>query len=377
MKPLTIAVKTLAGLENVLATEVKEIGGENIRIGRRAVIFEGDKKILYRANYRLRTALRVLKQLTEFSFTSADDFYRQCRAIRWEEIMTEKNSFVVFSDVFNCKDFRNSMFASLKLKDALVDSFRFKTGNRPSVEQKNPDIILHVHINGNECNISVDSSGEVLYKRGYRVAQSDAPLNEVLAAGMILISGWNGETDFIDPMCGSGTLPIEAALIATNTPPGIFRSDFGFEHWMDFDSDLFEQVADEAEPQKFTKTIFASDISPRNIGLAKANARNARVMKELTFEVVDFKDLNRIANGATIMINPPYGERLQDKNLGNLYEMIGERLKHGYPGNTAWIISSAKENFNKIGLKHSYRTELYNGAIKCDFRKYELFEGKY
>jgi putative N6-adenine-specific DNA methylase len=377
LKPYTIAVKTLAGLEEVLAAEIKEIGGENIQPGRRVVVFEGDKKVLYRANYRLRTALRVLKQITEFNFSSADDFYRQCRAIRWEEMMTEKNSFVVFSDVFNCKDFRNSMFASLKLKDALVDYFRFKTGNRPNVEQKNPDIILHVHISGNNCNISVDSSGEVLYKRGYRVAQSDAPLNEVLAAGMILISGWKGETDFIDPMCGSGTLPIEAALIATNTPPGIFRSDFGFEHWMDFDPDLFEQVADEAEPIKLTKTIFASDISERNIGLAKANARNARVMKEVTFEVVDFKELQRKANGAVIIMNPPYGERLQDKNIGALYEIIGERLKHVYPGNTAWIISSSKENFNKIGLKHSTRTELYNGAIKCEFRKYELFEGKY
>jgi len=193
---------------------------------------------------------------------------------------------------------------------------------------------------------------------------------------MVLLSGWKGETDFVDPMCGSGTLPIEAVLIATNTPPGIFRKKFGFESWADFDNELFGSVADESEPKKLQNTIYASDISARNIEIAKTNAQNARVTKEIKFEVADFKDLKIQVIGSTLMINPPYGERLQSKDLGNLYEMIGERLKHVYAGNDAWVLSSSKENFNKIGLKHSRKIELYNGAIQCDFRKYELFLGK-
>jgi putative N6-adenine-specific DNA methylase len=372
----TLIAKTLAGLEDVLSNEIRQIGGQNIKKVRRAVIFDGDKKMIYRANYQLRTALRILKQIISFNFHSVDDFYLQCRAVKWDGLMSEKKTFVVFGTVSNSKEFRNSMFASLKVKDAIVDYFRQKTGTRPIVDTIKPDIIFNVHISEHSCTLSVDSSGESLHKRGYRIAQSDAPLNEVLAAGMILLSGWKGETDFVDPMCGSGTLPIEAVLIATSTPPGIFRKKFGFESWADFDDELFGLVADEAEPKKLQKTIYASDISTRNIDIAKTNAQNARVTKEIKFEVADFKALKIQVNGASLMINPPYGERLRSNDLENLYEMIGERLKHVYAGNDAWILSSSKEYFNKIGLKHSEKIELYNGAIKCDFRKYELYLGK-
>jgi putative N6-adenine-specific DNA methylase len=340
------------------------------------VIFNGDKKMIYRANYQLRTSLRILKQIDVFLFRSVDDFYIKCRKFKWNEIMNEGNTFSVYSNVSNSKEFTNSMFASLKVKDAIVDEFRQKTGTRPNVDTTNPDIIIDVHISENRCTLSIDSSGESLHKRGYRISLSEAPLNEVLAAGMILLSGWNGESDFIDPMCGSGTLPIEAVLIATNTSPGVFRKKYAFENWADFDIDLFEAVADEQEPKIFKKSIYASDISQRNIGMAKANARNARVLNKINFETTDFKDLKIPANGSTIMINPPYGERLQSQDLESLYEMIGERLKHHFPGNQAWIISSSKEYFNKIGLKPATKSILYNGSIKCDFRKYELFSGK-
>jgi len=376
LKDITFIAKTFAGLEEVLSSEVKQIGGKNIVIGRRAVIFEGDKRILYRANYQLRTALRILKQIHSFKFKSVDEFYNSCLDINWQEWMNEKNTFAVYSTVNNSREFRNSMFASLKVKDAVVDNFRQKTGKRPNINTEKPEISINVHISENNCTISLDSSGESLHKRGYRIAQTEAPLNEVLAAGMILLSGWNGDSDFIDPMCGSATLPIEAVLIATNTPPGIFRKKFAFENWTDFDKELFLEVAEEENPKVLQKKIYASDISARNIGIGKANARNAGVYKHINFNVSNFKDLQIKANGTTIIINPPYGERLESKELENVYAMIGERLKHQYPGNNAWILSSSKELFNKVGLKYSEKIQLFNGAIKCDFRKYELFVGK-
>ncbi len=376
MENYTITAKTFAGLEPVLVKEIEGIGGKNILPGRRAVTFNGSLKHIYRANYYFRTAIRVLREINRFTFTNVDDFYKKCRSIQWGEIMNETHDFAVFSIVSNSKDFRNSMFASLKVKDAIVDTFRIKTGVRPNVNTIDPDIILNVHIAQNRCIISVDSSGESLHKRGYRIASGNAPLSEVLAAGMVMLSGWDGTSDFIDPMCGSGTLPIEAALIATNTPPGKFRKEFAFEKWDDFNMDLFTSVAEEAKPTQFKKTIYASDISQKNMGYAKANARNARVFNTIKFETTDFKKLELKTNGATLMINPPYGERLIEKNLVGLYETIGERFKHKFPGNEAWVLSSSIGLMKHIGLKPAKKQELFNGALPCTFRKYELFQGK-
>lgn len=376
MKDRKFIAKTFAGLEEILAKEIKQIGAKNITIARRAVIFEGDKKTLYRANYCLRTALRILLELKSFKFRNVDHFYKQCKEIDWLEWLNVKNSFAVYSTVNNSTEFRNSMFASLKVKDAIADYFRSEAGRRPDVDTENPGLIINAHISDNTCTLSIDSSGESLHKRGYRLRQGKAPLNEVLAAGMVLLSGWDGSTDFIDPMCGSGTLPIEAALIAANIPPGVFRKEFAFEKWPGFDSTLFTDITEETEPVKITKNIYVSDISGHNIGIAKANAMNAGIFKHINFLLTDFKRLELKTNGATIMINPPYGERLQVNDLEQLYTMIGERLKHKYPGNTAWILSSSKNLFYKIGLKHTSNIQLYNGALKCNFRKYDLFEGK-
>ena len=376
MGDFTLIAKTLAGLEDALAAELAKLGGRNIQKARRAVIFNGDKLMLYRANYNLRTALRILRQVSAFRFNSTDDFYTHCRSVNWEGLMHRGNTFAVYSTVYHSKQFRNSMFASLKVKDAVADYFRGKTGIRPNVDTTNPDVIINAHISHNNCTLSLDSSGESLHKRGYRVAQTKAPLNEVLAAGMILISGWDGTNDFIDPMCGSGTLPAEAVLIASNTAPGSFRQEFAFKKWADFDNLILKTVINEHNTKKFDGKVYASDISERNVGMAKANARNAGIFKNITFSISDFRNLNIPTKNATIIMNPPYGERLKPDKPEELYSMLGERLKHAYAGNNAWILSSSKEYFQEIGLKHSERHELYNGAIKCEFRKYVLFPGK-
>jgi len=256
-----LTVKTLEGLEEVLAREIQEIGGSDIVKGLRAVHFTGDNAMIYRANYRLRTAIRIFKQIDTFKFSNMDDFYVKCMKIRWELLMNLNDSFVIQSTVIQSEFFKNSMFASLKLKDAIADRFRQRTGSRPSVDTTDPDIIFHIHIAGSNCTISIDSSGESLHKRGYRQSQGEAPLNEVLAAGLLLLAGWEGKSDFYDPMCGSGTIPIEAALMARNIPPGKFRKNFAFMTWKDFDRELYDSIREEVEPTEFGFRIYAGDIN--------------------------------------------------------------------------------------------------------------------
>lgn len=376
MEKYNLIAKTFSGLENVLANEIKKIGGENIRVGKRAVYYEGNLELIYKSNYFLRTALRILKEINRFQIKDVDQYYLYCKNINWSKYLDVDQSFAINSVVVNSMDFRNSMFASLKAKDAIADYFRQKTGRRPNVDTVNPEIIINIHIHKNKCTVSLDSSGESLHKRGYRVKQGDAPLNEVLAAGMILITGWNGKTDFVDPMCGSGTLPIEAAMIAQEIPAGKFRKNFTFKNWNDFNAELFEQVISSRKKKDFTHLIYASDISAENLLNAKTNARRALVFNKIKFCKSDLKDLDLSVKNATIVINPPYGERLKVENLNQLYGMIGERLKHKYPGNAAWVLTSSKENSKNIGLKPSKKIELYNGAIKCNFNNYELFSGK-
>lgn len=376
MEKLQITVKTLEGLEEVLAQEIKEIGGINIVTGKRVVYFDGDLAMVYRANYRLRTALRVFRQIESFRFTDADDFYIKCIKVKWETFMNLNQTLAVQSTVFHSELFKNSMFASLKVKDAIVDRFRQRTGNRPDIDTKTPDIIFHVHINNNQCTLSIDSSGESLHKRGYRQVQGDAPLSEVLAAGMILLTGWDGSSDFIDPMCGSGTLPIEAALIARNIPPGKYRKDFAFMAWRDYNEELFEKIKEEVELRDIKGKIFASDIQKGNLIGAQTNARSARVFNLLQFQSTDFAKLDIKDVKGTMIINPPYGERLSSNELENLYMMIGEKLKHQFTGNKAWVISSTPTLLHAIGLKPSKKYKLLNGALVCSFQQYDLFSGK-
>ena len=376
MKDYKLIAKTFAGLEDVLAKEVKKIGGKNVKRAKRAVFYEGDLEMIYKSNYLLRTALRILKEIEHFQFKNVDQFYLKCKVIDWSKYLTVDQNFRIDSVVVNSRDFRNSMFASLKVKDAIADYFREKSGKRPDVETENPDIIVNVHIFENSCTLSIDSSGESLHKRGYRVKQGEAPLSEVLAAGMILLAGWYGNSDFMDPMCGSGTLAIEAAMIAQNIPPAKFRKEFAFLNWNDFDPVLWNRVCEPTPKREFRHTIYASDISASNLLNAQTNARRALVFNKIQFQKADFRDLQVSFENGTIITNPPYGERLVESDLNGLYQMIGERLKHQYTGSEAWIISSALESMKYIGLKPATKTNLLNGALKCTFNKYEIFKGK-
>ncbi len=377
MKEYKIIAKTFSGLEEVLSKEVKRIGGKNVRKGKRAVFYDGDLEIIYKSNYLLRTALRILKEVENFQFKNVDQFYLKCKNVKWNKYFDVNQNFVINSVVVNSRDFKNSMFASLKVKDAIADYFRETVGKRPNVNTEDPDIIINVHIYQNSCTLSIDSSGESLHKRGYRVKQGDAPLNEVLAAGMILIAGWYGNSDFMDPMCGSGTLPIEAAMIAQNLPAAKFRKEFAFQKWNDYDQLLWDKITEPVEKREFRYKIYASDISGSNLLNAQTNARRALVFNKITFQKSDFKDLSISLENATIVTNPPYGERLKEEDLNGLYAMIGERLKHQYPGNTAWVLTSSLEGLKYVGLKPTNKIDLFNGALKCKYNKYEMFKGKH
>ena len=369
--------KTFQGLEEVLAAELTALGADNIQMGRRMVSFTGDKEMLYRTNFCLRTALRILKPIKHFTATDADAVYEAVKDIRWEDYLDPAKTFAVDATVFS-EEFRHSKFVSYRVKDAIADYFREKTGKRPSVSITKPDVLLNIHIAQTDCTLSLDSSGESLHRRGYRQEAVEAPLNEVLAAGMILLTGWQGECDLIDPMCGSGTIPIEAALIARNIAPGVFRQGYAFENWPDFDADLLERIYnDDSQEREFEHKIYGYDNSLKANAIAQRNVKAAGVGRDIVLKVQPFQQFEQPQEKALIITNPPYGERISSTDLLGLYQMIGERLKHAFTGNTAWILSYRDECFDQIGLKASVRIPLQNGGLDCEFRKYELFDGKY
>ena len=378
MKTFELIAKTFQGLEEVLAKELTELGADDIQIGRRMVSFTGNKRMMYRANFHLRTAIRVLKPILHFNAKDADEIYDIVKKrIQWEDYMTVNTSFAVDSVVYS-DEFRHSKFEAYRVKDAIADYFREKEGKRPSVQVTNPDITLHIHIAQERCTLSLDSSGESLHRRGYRQEAVEAPLNEVLAAGMLLQTGWKGETDFVDPMCGSGTLPIEAALIARNIAPGVFRKEFAFEKWADFDQEMFDEIYnDDSAEREFEHHIYGYDIDWKAVNIATNNVRAAGLSKDITIERRDMADFVEMEGPALMVTNPPYGERITTDDLLGLYRTIGERLKHAFKGNDAWVLSYRKECFDTIGLKASVIIPLYNGALPCEMRKYELFDGKF
>ncbi len=348
-----LIAKTFMGLEPVLAEELTQLGANNVQIGRRMVSFTGDKEMMYRANFQLHTAIRILKPIKHFKARSAEEVYDEVQKIKWDDILDVKKTFSVDSVVYS-EEFRNSRFVTYKVKDAIVDWFREKQGTRPNISVSNPDIRLNIHIAEDNATLSLDSSGESLHRRGYRQEQVEAPLNEVLAAGMILMTGWKGECDFIDPMCGSGTIAIEAALIARNISPGVFRKEFAeFEHH-----------------------IYGYDVDMKAVNTANLNVRAAGLSKDITIAQQDFKDFTQPAEKSIIVMNPPYGERISTPNLLNTYKMIGERFKRAFAGNEAWVLSYREECFEQIGLKPSIKIPVYNGSLECEFRKYVMFDGK-
>ena len=371
-----LIAKTFMGLEPVLAKELTQLGANNVQIGRRMVSFTGNKEMMYRANFQLHTAIRILKPIRHFKAQSADEVYEEIKKIDWMNYLEPEKTFAVDAVVFS-EEFRHSKFVSYKVKDAIVDQFREKTGKRPNISVANPDIRLNIHIAEDHCTLSLDSSGESLHRRGYRQESVEAPLNEVLAAGMILMSGWQGDTDFIDPMCGSGTILIEAALIAMNMAPGLFRKEYAFEKWSDFDADLFDEIYnDDSQEREFKHHLYGYDIDMKAVNTARMNVKAAGLTSAITIEQQDFKDFIQPKHKSIIITNPPYGERISTPDLLGTYKMIGERLKHQFLNNDAWILSYREECFEQIGLKPSIKIPLFNGSLECEFRKYQIFDGK-
>lgn len=372
-----ITAKTFQGLEGVLADELKALGAEKVEIGRRMVSFEGDKKMLYKANFCLHTALRVLKPIFKFEAGDADQLYEIAKGFEWDKILSINQTFSIDSTV-NSDEFRHSRFVTYRVKDAIADYFSEKYGKRPSIRIQNADIMFNVHITATQVTISLDSSGESLHKRGYRVGQTEAPINEVLAAGLLKLAGWDGTCNLLDPMCGSGTILIEAALLAANINPGVYRNSFAFERWPDFDSDLFESIySDDSEEKEFEFKIHGSDISPKAVDIARNNIKNAGVSKYVSVEIKSLRDISSVRPDTMLVSNPPYGERLELDDITEFYNTIGNKLKNVFKGCNAWLIGPKNEIFDAIGLKPSVKFPILNGSLECEFREYVIFDGKY
>ena len=373
-----LIAKTFQGLEEVLAQELIELGADDVQIGRRMVSFSGNQEMMYRANFCLRTAVRVLKPILHFRAKDAEAVYKAVKSIEWNEILDLDTSFAVDTTVYST-EFRNSKFVAYKVKDAIVDYFMELTGKRPNISVANPDIRLNMHISEETCTLSLDSSGESLHLRGYREATVEAPINEVLAAAIVKMSGWDFNSDFIDPFCGSGTILVEAALMARNIYPGIFRRKFAFENWKDFNPELLSNIFDDdSHEREFNHKIYGFDLNLRAIEAAQANAKAARVEELITFEQRDIRDfvLPEGCEKATIVTNPPYGERLRPEDLSQIYRTLGMKLKKECQGCTTWVISSKEELFDDMRLRASFRVPLNNGSLDCELRKFITFDGK-
>ncbi|MCO4805752.1 MAG: class I SAM-dependent RNA methyltransferase [Flavobacteriales bacterium] len=374
---MKLIAKTLFGLETLLEQELKELGASKINVLNRAIEFESDLETLYRIAIESRVALRVLLPFANYKARGEDDFYKKAQRIDWSQYLTNDKTFAINSTTHG-EQFTHSQYAGLKLKDAIVDQFREKTGARPSVNTSSPDVLINLHISNIEVSISLDATGEPLNKRGYRMETNEAPINEILAAAMIQLSGWDGITPFLDPMTGSGTIAIEAAMKARNIAPGLNRT-FAFQKWSDYDPQLFEKVKAEAQAKVTTSDveIVARDFNMGCLGIARRNAVRAGVEDMIIFDCVDFMKSDPIADSAMIIMNPPYGERLDEKiDLGQLYHDIGFRLKHSYPTHKVWVITSNLDAMKRLGLKPDTRVKLYNGSLECRFNEYTLFKGK-
>lgn len=376
MENFKMIAKTLFGFEDILAKELQQLGAQEVEQGVRMVSFKGDKGFMYKANLALRTALKILKPIYSFRAYNEKSLYKGIQGIDWTEYMNVNQSFVV--DVTLHSDhFNHSQFVALKTKDAIVDQFRERYGKRPDVDKDFPDLRINIHIHNDQCSVALDTSGASLHQRGYRTATNIAPINEVLAAGMLLLSGWDGQGDFLDPMCGSGTILAEAAMIACNIPANINRREFGFEKWADWDNDLFDTIVDSLmkKTREFHYTIKGYDKAPSAAEKAKDNIRNANLEEYVTIARENFFDTDKETKGPLHMLfNPPYGERL-DVDLERFYREIGDTLKQGYPGTTAWFITANLEALKYVGLKPSRKIKLFNGKLEARLVKYEMYEG--
>ncbi|MBN1338280.1 MAG: RNA methyltransferase [Bacteroidales bacterium] len=375
-EPFDIIVKTFSGLEYVLKTELETIGAKDCTVINRGVKCTGGLKTLYEANYLCRTALRVLVPVAEFEVNSEDDLYHGIYRMNWPDHLSVGDTFAIEA-VTSYSTLTHSKYIALKAKDAVADSFRNKYGKRPDVDTDNPVLRINIRVFRSQCSVSLDSSGDSLHKRGYRISTGPAPINEVLAAGMIMLTGWQGDTDFVDPMCGSGTIPIEAALIAKKIPPGYFRNSFGFEKWRGYDHKLFENIKTEAKKniRPLPAAITGSDMSGRILSVARENVRNAGLERDIRLRVGFFADSKPPSQTGMLVMNPPYGERITSENTSRLYSEIGDTLKKRFSGYEAWILSADLEALKNVGLHPSRKIKLFNGQLECRFMKFDLYTG--
>jgi putative N6-adenine-specific DNA methylase len=375
-KNFKMVAKTFFGFEEILAKELMNLGAMDVVQGTRVVSFKGDKGFMYKANIALRTALKILKPIHTFRAINDDALYRGVLSIDWSEYFAAGNTFVIDATVHS-DYFKHSQFVAQKTKDAIVDQFRKQTGMRPSVDKDYPDLRINIHIDREHVTLSLDTSGASLHHRGYRTATNIAPINEVLAAGMLLLSGWDGQGDFLDPMCGSGTILAEAAMIACNIPANINRKEFAFEKWNDWDNELFEVVTESLlkKVREFHYTITGFDKAPSAVLKAKDNMRNANLEDYIKISEKNFFDTEKETRGPLHMLfNPPYGERL-DIDMERFYREIGDTLKQSYPGTSAWFITANLEALKYVGLKPSRKIKLFNGSLEARLVKYEMYEG--
>ena len=371
-----MVAKTFFGFEELLADELKKLGAQDVEIGTRVVTFSGDKGFMYKANLSLRTALKILKPIYGFRANSDILLYNNIHKMDWSRYLNANQTFVIDTTIHS-DYFKHSQFVSQKAKDAIVDQFRERTGQRPSVDKDYPDLRINIHIDKDQVSVALDTSGASLHQRGYKTATNIAPINEVLAAGMILLSGWDGTSDFLDPMCGSGTLLVEAAMIASNIPANINRKEFAFEKWNDWDNELFEQIIDSLlkRTRDFHHKIIGYDKAPSAVNKAKDNVKNANLEEYITVEERNFFDTKKEISGPLHMVfNPPYGERL-DIDMERFYRELGDTLKQNYPATNAWFITANLDALKFVGLKPSRKIKLFNGSLEARLVKYEMYAG--
>ncbi len=374
---MKLTATTSQGLEEILAKELGDLGAQDIAIQKRAVEFSGDQSLLYRACYELRTAIRVLKPIEYFRVRHESGLYSKIKKIDWSEYMDVRDTLAI-DGIAHSRFFKHSKYVALKTKDAIVDQFRERYAQRPNVNLHSPTLRINIRITEDKCTVSLDASGDSLHQRGYRRETLDAPINEVLAAGMILLSGWQKDCDFIDPMCGSGTLPIEAGMIAYNIPAQKYRRQaFGFQKWKDYDAELWAKLKKEADRNKsdFTHHIYGYDHDFKAIRISERNLMNTDLEGKIKFGRQKFEKFEPLADKGLILLNPPYEERLKTGAIEDLYSMIGDRLKNHFAGYEAWIISSNIDALKKIGLRPSRKITLFNGPLLCKFLKFEMYAG--
>ena len=372
---LKIQIKTFFGLEEILAEEIRKLGGANVEVKNRAVNCEGDLGFLYKINYSARTALKILVPVLTFKAWDENRFYDKLFAFPWDELMTVDQTFAIDTTIYS-ERFNHSQFISLKMKDAIADYFNFKFRKRPSVDTQQPDVKFHLHIDRELVTISVDSSGDPLFKRGYRKEQGEAPINEVLASGMLQLAGWDGKGDFLDPMCGSGTLLIEAAMIAMDLPAQIFRKKFGFQNWLNYDAELFQTIKDVRinRVKEFTGKIVGYDLDSNMLHASRINIESAEMEDVIEVRDQDFFESKKELFPLLMVFNPPYDERIEIAD-DEFYKRIGDTFKKSYPNTLAWLISSDLDAMKKIGLRPSRKIKLFNGKLECRFMQYEMYEG--